>query len=146
MHSFAIKNDYPVDVYYSIYKYISHNEFPIVGCWKLSPNSKKAIIKLKYDTCPHHKKNDKKINKKITECDICHIGCGYMCCEYYAKSLLKCDTCSKLVCTSCSGKCDMCYTKCCTLCCITGCYTCFKSLCFKCDKKSDNCNTCTHLI
>ena len=143
-----MKHDYPTDVYYSIYKYIDIGEFPILGCWKLSDNSRKAIMKLGYNKCPYHGNNGKPIYLKTTklkeseisivDCDICHVNHGFMCCEFYTDSLIKCDICSKLVCKQCSELCKLCLNKYCSLCCITGCNTCFTTICFKCDKKKTN--------
>ena len=121
--------DYPIDVYYLIYKYLSHKEFPISGCWKLTNNSRKAIIKLGYDKCPFCKPENKKekkyhrykLNIDIHDCDICHSNYGYICCDQYCNpSMVKCKNCSKFVCTqSCTDECIFCSRYYCAMCSIT---------------------------
>lgn len=150
--------DLPIDVYYSIYKYIQHSQFPIIGCWNISNNSRKAITKLGYDKCPHHSqspssttqssssstlsyKKSVKINTSICDCDICHSNYGYVCCDEYTNTptINTCKSCFKRVCTkTCLEECVVCRNVICSLCCIN-CTVCCGTVCFKCNSRKHDC-------
>lgn len=142
-------NDYPIDVYYSIFKYIRHSDFPIIGCWKLSNNSKKAIIKLGYNKCPRLIHNTQsKINKQrkmeyknLVDCNICHANFGFTCCDLNYWSLLQCYNCLEIICEErCGSHCGNCHKACCEICLTVICSVCLTNLCNQCSEGHDHLN------
>jgi len=147
-----MNSDYPIDVYVSIYNKISHEKFPINGCWQVSDNSKKAIERLGYNVCVLEEYEHHQPAEHPTECELCD-GIGYECCaEYTGYEMRECDGCGKTMCGECNDSCGYCsdpanlksyycYK------CSNNCDACKETICSYCSDETylcEKCDTYTH--
>lgn len=101
--------DYPSDIYFSIFRHISHSEFPLIGAYNVSQNARTAIDKLGYNNSNHKFV----CMDKIRCCERCKGFFGFACkCrandEDYDYHITRCSGCKKYVCNGCLDDCGYC--------------------------------------
>ena len=95
--------DYPVDIFVLIFK-ACDKDLPLIGCYQLSPNARKAIIKLGLNVCQVHH------DTQIELCDRCKRKAGCLSpCECFENDEFKsCYECGKIFCCACDNSCGYC--------------------------------------
>jgi hypothetical protein len=133
----SMEKDYPIDIYILIFKLIPRKDFPLIGCYNLSQNARKAIDKLEYNCCTYEEdKYDSQLNmdknkpyygfytnkligkkdecsRKIICCSRCQSTFGLTCDHYtydhdYDYHMTRCSRCRNIVCRQCIKDCGYC--------------------------------------
>lgn len=95
--------DYPVDIFVLIFRACG-KDLPLIGCFQLSPNARKAITKLGLNVCRIHPET------QIHLCDRCQYTAGCVsACECFENDEFKnCRECGKFFCRACDNSCGYC--------------------------------------